>query len=251
MANQGVQQSTMAGTEQQVPATLDEQKGAAPLQGQSKSSLGPRTSVEESSQTERPAPSTATTSATNQGTLISELEAAEIIPDVLDTFNPSAKLNLVFATEKGTLQIENGERYAASDLRAFPMLTIHESFVEERSHMYTVALVDLDAPNPMDPKDREYLHWLVTNIPGPQATSDSNLVDPAKVGKVVAAYEPIYPEGDAQAPHRYAFVLFRQRPSAVLDIPATGNRRHFKTRDFLMSNAVVAPVSAGYFTSSH
>jgi hypothetical protein len=33
MANQGVQQSTMAGTEQQVPATIDEQKGAAPLQG--------------------------------------------------------------------------------------------------------------------------------------------------------------------------------------------------------------------------
>jgi hypothetical protein len=51
------------------------------------------------------APSTATTSATIQGTLISELEAAEIIPDVLDTFNPSAKLNLVFATDKGTLQV--------------------------------------------------------------------------------------------------------------------------------------------------
>jgi hypothetical protein len=51
------------------------------------------------------APSIATTSATNQGTLISELEAAGIIPDVLDTFNPSAKLNLVFATDKGTLQV--------------------------------------------------------------------------------------------------------------------------------------------------
>jgi hypothetical protein len=100
---------------------------------------------------------------------------------------------------------------------------------------------------------RQPLPFLEWPIEACSRTSSLSIfhADPAKVGKVVAAYEPIHPEGDAHAPHRYAFVLFRQRPSAVLDIPSTETRRQFKTRDFLMSNAVVAPVSAGYFTSSH
>lgn len=234
-----------------VSAAMDEQaRSEAQVPGEAKSTpTQTGRSVEESCQTEHQAPPTATAAALDSRTLLSELEAAGIIPDVLDTFNPSAQLNLVFATDKGTLQIENGERYAAADLKASPMLTIHETFVEQLSHMYTITLVDLDAPDPTDPRDREYLHWLVTNIPGPQATEDSALTDPAKIGQVVVPYEPIHPEGGT--PHRYAFVLFRQRPSAVLDIPSSGNRKQFKTKDFLMSQAVVAPVAAGYFTSAH
>lgn len=75
-----------------------------------------------------------------------------------------------------SVQIENGERYASADLKRSPMLSIHENFVEAQSHLYTVALVDLDSPNPTNPGDGQYLHWLVTNISGPQGTSDSTLV---------------------------------------------------------------------------
>ncbi|GAQ82124.1 PEBP (phosphatidylethanolamine-binding protein) family protein [Klebsormidium nitens] len=248
MAHPGGEKSEMAGEEASTQGRIEEQT-AASTQGGTATSAGPRTQVEESSQTDQPAPSTPFASTTASPTLMSELEAAGIVPDVLDTFNPSAQLNLVFGTDKGTLQIENGERYASADLKSSPMLSIHENFVEAQSHLYTVVLVDLDSPDPTNPGNGEYLHWLVTNIPGPQATSDAALMDPAKVGKVVASYEPIQPKGDL--PHRYAFVLFRQRPTAVLDIPSTDDRRQFKMSSFLMSSAVAAPVMAGYFTSSH
>ncbi|GAY60953.1 hypothetical protein CUMW_206080 [Citrus unshiu] len=59
-------------------------------------------------------------------------------------------------------------------------------------------MVDPDAPSPSDPSLREYLHWLVTDIP---ATTG------ASFGQEIVNYESPRP---TMGIHRFVFVLFRQ-----------------------------------------
>lgn len=62
---------------------------------------------------------------------------------------------------------------------------------------YTLLATDPDAPSPSNPSRREWLHWMVTNIPGGGGVER---------GKQVVPYMgPAPPEGV----HRYVFMLFK------------------------------------------
>ncbi|KAJ1391398.1 Phosphatidylethanolamine-binding protein [Sesbania bispinosa] len=43
--------------------------------------------------------------------------------------------------------------------------------------LFTLVMVDPDAPSPSDPNMREYLYWMVTNIPATTGTGFGNHVD--------------------------------------------------------------------------
>ncbi|KAK7854455.1 protein flowering locus t [Quercus suber] len=81
-------------------------------------------------------------------------------------------------------------------------------------------MVDPDAPSPSDPNLREYLHWLVTDIP---ATTGASFV----------------------GIHRFAFVLFRQLGRQTVYAP--GWRQNFNTKDFAELYNLGLPVAAVYF----
>ncbi|KAK2988134.1 hypothetical protein RJ640_017466 [Escallonia rubra] len=82
-------------------------------------------------------------------------------------------------------------------------------------------MVDPDAPSPSDPNLREYLHWLVTDIP---ATTGENF------GQEVVCYESPRP---SMGIHRFVFVLFRQIGRQTVYAP--GWRQNFNTRDFALA----------------
>ncbi|KAG8390711.1 hypothetical protein BUALT_Bualt01G0111900 [Buddleja alternifolia] len=94
-------------------------------------------------------------------------------------------------------------------------------------------MVDPDAPSPSDPSLREYLHWLVTDIP---ATTG------VPFGQEIVCYESPRPW---MGIHRFVFVLFRQLGRQTVYAP--GWRQNFNTRDFAELYNLGSPVAAVYF----
>ncbi|MCL7029066.1 hypothetical protein MKW94_003194 [Papaver nudicaule] len=97
---------------------------------------------------------------------------------------------------------------------------------------YTLIMVDPDAPSPSDPRLREYLHWMVTDIPGTTG---------ADYGKEDLPYESPRP---TMGIHRFVYVLLRQLGRQTVYAPRW--RQNFSTRDFA-ENHNLLPVAAVYF----
>ncbi|XP_047268822.1 protein FLOWERING LOCUS T-like [Capsicum annuum] len=94
-------------------------------------------------------------------------------------------------------------------------------------------MVDPDAPSPSNSIFREYLHWLVTDIP---ATTDTSF------GNEVVCYEKPTP---SMGIHRFVLVLFRQLGRETVYAP--GWRQNFNTRDFAELYNLGLPVASIYF----
>ncbi|KAA8533391.1 hypothetical protein F0562_031175 [Nyssa sinensis] len=111
--------------------------------------------------------------------------------------------------------------------------------VEEKWEQFYIArdelqvMVDPDAPSPSDPSLREYLHWLVTDIP---ATTGAGF------GHEVVCYESPRPSVGI---HRFVFVLFRQLGRQTVYAP--GWRQNFNIRDFSELYNLGLPVAAVFF----
>ncbi|KAF1862311.1 hypothetical protein Lal_00026837 [Lupinus albus] len=148
-----------------------------------------------------------------------------IIGDVLYPFTSSVSL-LVFINNR---EISNGCELRPSHLINRPRVSVGG---EDLRTFYTLVLVDADAPSPSNPFLKEYLHWMVTDIP---ATTS------AVFGKEVMFYER--PEPSAGI-HRNVFILFKQLGRDTVITPQW--RQNFNSRTFAESNNLV-PVAAAYF----
>ncbi|EXC19883.1 hypothetical protein L484_017860 [Morus notabilis] len=80
------------------------------------------------------------------------LVVGRVIDDVLDDFTKSISLRLV----------NNGCELKPSQVLNQPRVDIGG---DDLRHFYTLLMVDPEAPSPSNPSQREYLHWLVIDIP--------------------------------------------------------------------------------------
>ncbi|GJN38522.1 hypothetical protein PR202_gb27572 [Eleusine coracana subsp. coracana] len=62
----------------------------------------------------------------------------------------------------GEKEITNGTGLRSSAVLNAPHVEIEG---HDQARLYTLVMVDPDAPSPSKPEYREYLHWLVTDIP--------------------------------------------------------------------------------------
>ncbi|XP_060959069.1 protein VERNALIZATION 3-like isoform X2 [Cannabis sativa] len=128
-------------------------------------------------------------------------------------------------------EVNNGYEFKPSQLLNQPRVHIGG---QDLRTFYTLLMVDPDAPNPSDPNLREYLHWLVIDIPGSTGPS---------FGEEVVCYENPRP---SMGIHRFVFVLFKQLGRQTVYAP--GWRQNFNTcRDFAELYNLGAPVAALYF----
>ncbi|EEC70127.1 hypothetical protein OsI_00805 [Oryza sativa Indica Group] len=155
------------------------------------------------------------------------LVLGRVIGDVVDLFSPEVTLRVMY----NGVRVVNGEDLRPSAVSARPSVEVGGDLHQ----FYTLVMVDPDAPNPSNPTLREYLHWLVTDIPG---TTDANY------GREVVCYESPRP---AAGIHRVAVVLFRQMARGGVDQPPL-LRHNFSTRGFADDHALGAPVAAAFFT---
>ncbi|XP_027353486.1 protein FLOWERING LOCUS T-like [Abrus precatorius] len=155
------------------------------------------------------------------------LVIGHIIGDIVDPFASSVPLRVVYNN--------NNEVINCCELR--PSQIVNQPRVEvggnDLRNLYTLVMVDPDAPSPGNPNEREYLHWLVTNIP---ATTG------ATFGEEIVPYENPRPRAGI---HRIVFVLFRQFSRQAVHAP--GWRQNFNTRDFAEIYNLGFPVAAIYF----
>ncbi|TMW94079.1 hypothetical protein EJD97_010758 [Solanum chilense] len=154
------------------------------------------------------------------------LRLARVIGDVLDPFTKSIDLRVAYKNK----EIRNG-----CDLR--PSMVVNQPRVEvggdDFKTFYTLVMVDPDAPTPSNPCHKDYLHWLVTNIPASTGVT---------FGNEVVSYECPSP---TMGIHRLVLVLFRQLRREIICAPE--NRQNFDTRDFAKLYNFGLPVAAVYF----
>ncbi|KAJ4779682.1 PEBP (phosphatidylethanolamine-binding protein) family protein [Rhynchospora pubera] len=86
------------------------------------------------------------------------LVLSQIIGDVLDPFDKSATMRIMY----NGVEITNSTGMKASQVASAPRVEISGS---DQSRLYTLVTVDPDSPSPSNPSNREYLNWLVTDIP--------------------------------------------------------------------------------------
>ncbi|NP_001267907.1 flowering locus T [Vitis vinifera] len=154
------------------------------------------------------------------------LVVGRVVGDVLDPFLRSITLRVTYNNR----EVANGCEFRPSQLVSQPRVDIGG---DDLRTFYTLVMVDSDAPSPSNPNLREYLHWLVTDIP---ATTGANF------GQEIVCYESPRPTAGI---HRFVFVLFRQLGRQTVYAP--GWRQNFNTRDFAELYNLGLPVAAVYF----
>ncbi|XP_041988293.1 39S ribosomal protein L38, mitochondrial [Aricia agestis] len=115
------------------------------------------------------------------------------------------------------------------------------NYESDPNTLWTLALTSLDGH--LTESDKEYVHWLVVNIPGNQVEK----------GDVIAEYLRPFPlKGTGY--HRYVFVLYKQNKEMSYDIPSvtspTLEGRTFVTRDWYQKyQDDITPIGLAFYQS--
>ncbi|CAK9151379.1 unnamed protein product [Ilex paraguariensis] len=160
--------------------------------------------------------------------IVDPLVVGRVIGDVVDMFVPTVTMSVRY----GSKHIANGCEIKPSMAAEPPRVTING----HPNELYTLVMTDPDAPSPSEPSMREYVQWIVTDIPGGGTPTH---------GKEGLPYMgPRPPVGI----HRYIFVLFQQKaPLGLFDQPAS--RANFNTRGFAHHLDLGLPVATVYFNA--
>ncbi|KAF3339570.1 protein HEADING DATE 3A-like protein [Carex littledalei] len=154
------------------------------------------------------------------------LVLGRVVGDVVNRFVRSISLKVSY----GSRDVTNGREFKPSQVVNQPRVEIGGNDLRT---FYTLVLVDPDAPSPSNPNLREYLHWLVTDIP---ATTG------ASFGQELLCYESPRP---SMGIHRFVFILFQQLGRQTVYTP--GWRQNFSSREFAALYNLGSPVAAMYF----
>ncbi|KAK4436093.1 protein HEADING DATE 3A [Sesamum alatum] len=154
------------------------------------------------------------------------LVVGRVVGDVLDPFTRSVGLRVIYSSR----EVSNGCEFRPSQVLNQPRVDVGG---DDLRTFFTLVMVDPDAPSPSEPSLREYLHWLVTDIP---ATTG------ASFGQEIVCYENPRP---SMGIHRFVFVLFRQLGRQTVYAP--GWRQNFNTRDFAELYNLGSPVASVYY----
>ncbi|ALC47241.1 CG7054 [Drosophila busckii] len=94
-----------------------------------------------------------------------------IVPDVLDVAPPSGKLEVKYPTG---VVVQTGNELTPTQVKDEPSVSWA---AESTDALYTLLMVDPDAPSRAQPTFREILHWAVVNIVGNQLASGDTLAE--------------------------------------------------------------------------
>ncbi|CAA7408517.1 unnamed protein product [Spirodela intermedia] len=161
-------------------------------------------------------------------TFVDPLVVGRVIGEVVDMFVPSVSVSVRY----GAKHVNNGCDVKPSMAVDPPTIAISGN----HNQLFTLVMTDPDAPSPSDPTMREWIHWIVVDIPGG--------TDPSRGREVLPYMAPRPPVGI----HRYVFVLFKQM-GVFPPVPPPAPRSNFSTRGFAAQFALGLPVATVYFNA--
>ncbi|KAH8361830.1 hypothetical protein KR200_001298 [Drosophila serrata] len=164
------------------------------------------------------------------------MRTMDVIPDVID-IGPQEFLNVTY---HGYINVDGGKQLQPMEVRDEPAVQ-WPAVIE---HYYTLLMVNPDAPNVLTPSHREFLHWMVLNIPG----NHLGMGD-VRVGYMGAAPLP------ATGTHRFIFLLYKQKDYTKFEFPkvpkhSVQGRHGFKVQEFVKKYKLGCPVAGNFFTST-
>ncbi|KAI6219959.1 Protein D2 [Aphelenchoides besseyi] len=113
-------------------------------------------------------------------------------------------------------------------------------FWDAKPHsLYTLAMIDIDAPSRKDPQFAQFRHWLVMNIPGNRIAK----------GKVISSYFAVGPPEKTRW-HRYVLAIFKQngRIKSVQEKEDGSDRVKWNVTEFAARNGL-KHVAGSYFVA--
>ncbi|XP_054821713.1 protein HEADING DATE 3A-like [Prosopis cineraria] len=159
---------------------------------------------------------------------VDPLAVGRVIGDVVEPFTRSVSMRVIYPNNR---EVINSRELRPAQVVSPPRIEVGGG--RDLRTCYTLVMVDPDSPSPSDPNLREYLHWLVTDIPASTGVT---------FGQEIVCYESPRPTVGI---HRYVFVLFQQPGRQTVYAP--GWRQNFNTRDFAELYNLGLPVAAVYF----
>jgi len=150
-------------------------------------------------------------------------------------------------TDKNALTVKYGDTSATGGAVLKPAQTASPPTIEyeaEPGAFYTLVMTDPDAPSRANPLFREFVHWVVVDIPGSDVGN----------GITLAAYNPAAPPHNAGL-HRYVFLLYKQTGPSThgnTEVPVRldmsvlkAARKYFKPRGGLSANKWASEANIG------
>lgn len=164
------------------------------------------------------------------------LTKEQVVPDVIDVA-PAGCLKIKYPSG---VEVDYGKELTPTQVQSLPSFEYKDT-----APLYTLAMVDPDAPSRQDPKMREILHYLVTNIPGNSIEKGDTLAEYVGSGA---------PQGTGL--HRYVFLLYEQRNGKLTsDMSIKKNSREgrvkFSIRKFAKEHNLGEPVAANFFQAQY
>merc|ERR1712080_321771 len=136
----------------------------------------------------------------------------------------------------GLFPLAPGDSLVGSEAREIPSIRLEEA---SKGKLYTVAMVDPDAPSRKNPRAAQWLHWILTNDDGDQLLSGENLV-----GEEVITYAgPSPPKGSG--PHRYVLLVWEQQQTVSMESPRSRARGDISK--IAKSLDLGAPIAGNFF----
>ncbi|CEO95552.1 Phosphatidylethanolamine-binding protein [Plasmodiophora brassicae] len=160
-----------------------------------------------------------------------EFQKHEIVPDVV-SHAPRELAEVVLPGGYGLHRF--GEVIKPSQIQRPPKLHWKGDGTDQ---LYTLLMVDPDAPSRTNPTRREWVHWIVVNIPGADVPQ----------GKTLLEYAPPTPPAGTGL-HRYVFLIYKQdRSSSASPLPKTASRGQWSAAEFAEKNGLGNPVAGFMF----
>lgn len=160
-----------------------------------------------------------------------------VVPDVIDSA-PVASIEIEWPTS-GVRAIQ-GNELKPSQVKTLPKI----SFEGKSDKLYSLLMVDPDAPSRKDPKFREFCHFVVVNIPGTEVTKGDTLVE------YIGSGPPL-----GTGLHRYVFLLYEQKAKITSSMKVSKTmlkgRPSFSAKKFAKENNLGEPIAANFYQAQY
>ncbi|XP_064482532.1 protein D1-like [Ornithodoros turicata] len=161
-----------------------------------------------------------------------DLRRAHVIPDVVDEA-PGRTLVVKY----DDTEVLIGRRLDLKTTANAPGIEL-----EPDKALYTLVMVDPDAPSRKNPTRKHWLHWLVVNIPAKGGVSAGDTITPYN--------GPSPPSGTGL--HRYVFLLYAQTsPVERENLKIPSGRGNFKLATVKSTPGVSHLTATNFFTAAN
>ncbi|GAU97381.1 hypothetical protein RvY_08691 [Ramazzottius varieornatus] len=156
-----------------------------------------------------------------------------VVPDVIK----NAPLEVLQVKYPSGVQPNFGNELKPREVKDEPTV----QWKAQEKELYTLLMTDPDAPSRSNPKNGEWKHWLVVNIPG----------NHVKEGQVMAEYVGSGPP-EKTGLHRYVLLAYKQ-PGKLslndkpLDKQTANGRANWKVQKFAEENKLGDPIAGNFY----